>query len=65
MDKSWVNFLKELQTAINAKISNLNPHREYILKDSQLRKRIILNEIRRHNYKSPFDMIDHNYTRKY
>ena len=65
MDKSWVNFLKELQTAINAKISNLNPHREYILKDSQLRKRIILNEIRRHNYKSPFDMIDHNYTREY
>ena len=65
MDKGWENFLKDLQVAVNMKISNLNPHREYILKDNQLRKRIILNEIRRHNYKSPFDMIDQNYTREY
>ena len=65
MEKGWENFLKDLQVAVNMKISNLNPHREYILKDNQLRKRIILNEIRRHNYKSPFDMIDQNYTREY
>ena len=65
MEKIWENFIKELQVAVNIKISNLNPHREYILKDNQLRKRIILNEIRRHNYKSPFDMIDQNYTREY
>ena len=65
MEKGWENFIKELQVAVNIKISNLNPHREYVLKDNQLRKRIILNEIRRHNYKSPFDMIDQNYTREY
>ena len=65
MEKGWENFIKDLQVAVNIKISNLNPHREYILKDNQLRKRIILNEIRRHNYKSPFDMIDQNYTREY
>ena len=65
MEKGWENFLKDLQIAVTMKISNLNPHREYILKDNQLRKRIILNEIRRHNYKSPFDMIDQNYTREY
>ena len=65
MEKGWENFIKELQVAVNIKISNLNHHREYVLKDNQLRKRIILNEIRRHNYKSPFDMIDQNYTREY
>ena len=65
MEKGWENFLKDLQLAVNIKISNLNPHREYILKDNQLRKKIILNEIRRHHYKSPFDMIDQNYTREY
>ena len=65
MEKGWENFLKDLQIAVTMKISNLNPHREYILKDNQLRKRIILNEIRRHNDKSPFDMIDQNYTREY
>ena len=65
MEKGWENFLKDLQIAVTMKISNLNPHREYILKDNQLRKRIILNEIRRHNYKSSFDMIDQNYTREY
>ena len=65
MEKGWENFIKELQVAVNIKISNLNPHREYVLKDNQLRKRIILNEVRRHNYKSPFDMIDQNYTREY
>ena len=65
MEKGWENFIKDLQVSVNIKISNLNPHREYVLKDNQLRKRIILNEIRRHNYKSPFDMIDQNYTREY
>ena len=65
MEKTWENFIKELQISVNKKISNLNPHREYILKDNQLGKRIILTEIRRNRYKSPFDMIDHNYTREY
>ena len=65
MEKNWENFIKELQISVNKKISNLNPHREYILKDNQLRKRIILTEIRRNRYKSPFDMIDQNYTREY
>ena len=65
MEKNWENFIKELQVSVNKKISNLNPHREYILKDNQLRKRIILTEIRRNRYKSPFDMIDQNYTREY
>ena len=65
MEKTWENFIKELQISVNKKISNLNPHREYILKDNQLGKRIILTEIRRNRYKSPFDMIDQNYTREY
>ena len=65
MEKAWEGFIKELMLAVNMKISNLNPHREYILKDNQLRKRIILSEIRRNNFKSPFDMIDPNYTREY
>ena len=56
MENGWENFIKELQIEVNKKISNLNPHREYILKDNQLRKRIILNEIRHNNYKSPYDM---------
>ena len=65
MEKTWEKFIKELQISVNKKISNLNPHREYILKDNQLRKRIILTEIRRNSYKSPFDMIDQSYTREY
>lgn len=39
MENSWQDFLKDLQNAVNMQISNLNPHREYILKDSQLRKK--------------------------
>ena len=65
MEILWQNFIKDLQIAVNTKISNLNPHREYILKDNQLRKRIILTEIKIHNFKSPFDVIDQNYTREY
>ena len=65
MENSWQDFLKDLQNAVNMKISNLNPHREYILKDSQLRKKIILTEIKIHNFNSPFDVADHNYTREY
>ena len=42
MEKTWEKFIKELQISVNKKISNLNPYREYILKDNQLRKRIIL-----------------------
>ena len=65
MENSWQDFLKDLQNAVNMQISNLNPHREYILKDSQLRKKIILTEIKMHNFNSPFDVADHNYTREY
>ena len=65
MENGWENFIKELQIEVNKKISNLNPHREYILKDNQLRKRIILNEIRHNNYKSPYDMFDISCSREY
>ena len=65
MEKGWENFIKEMQAEVNKKISNLNPHREYILKDNQLRKKMILNEIKHNNYKSPYDMIDINYSREY
>ena len=46
MEIFWSNFIKDLEIAVKKKISNLNPHREYILKDNQLRKRIILTEIK-------------------
>ena len=65
MENFWQNFIKDLEKAVNTKISNLNPHRENILKDVQLRKRIILNIIKIHNYNSPFDIVDQNYTREY
>ena len=65
MEIFWSNFIKDLEIAVKKKISNLNPHREYILKDNQLRKRIILTEIKMHNYNSPFEIIDQNYTREY
>ena len=65
MENFWQNFIKDLEKAVNTKISNLNPHRENVLKDVQLRKRIILNIIKIHNYKSPFDIVDQNYTREY
>ena len=65
MEIFWQNFVNDLQIAVNTKISNLNPHREYILKDNQLRKKIILIEIKRYNYKSPFEIVDQNYNREY
>ena len=65
MENSWQNFVKDLQISVNMQISNLNPHREYILKDNQLRKKIILNEIKSHNFNSPFDVMDQNNIREY
>ena len=65
MENSWQDFLKDLQNAVNMTISNLNPHREYILKDSQNRKKIILTEIKMNNFNSPFDVMDHNNTNEY
>ena len=65
MENFWENFIKDLEIAVKTKISNLNPHREYILKDSQHRKKIILTEIKMHNYNSPFEIIDQNYSREY
>ena len=65
MENLWKNFLKDLEVSVNATISNLNPHREYILKDNQLRKKMILTEIKIHNYNSPFDIIDMNYCYEY
>ena len=64
MEILWQNFIKDLQNAIKVKISNLNPHREYILKDNQLKKKIILTEIKMQNYNSPFEVIDQNYTKE-
>ena len=65
MENFWQNFLKDLQIAVNMQISNLNPHREYILKDNQLRKKIILTEIKMHNFNSPFEVMDQNYIKEY
>ena len=65
MDNFWLNFIKDLEIDVNKKISNLNPHREYILKDSQNRKKIILTEIKRHNYNSPFEIVNQNYSQEY
>ena len=65
MENFWQNFINDLQIAVNTKISNLNPHREYILKDNQLRKKLILLEIKKQNYNSPFEIVDHNYIREY
>ena len=65
MEILWQNFIKDLQDAVKTKISNLNPHREYILKDNQMRKKIILTEIKMHNFTSPFEVIDQNYTKEY
>ena len=65
MENFWNNFIKDLEISVNATISNLNPHREYILKDNQLRKKIILTEIQIHKYNSPFEIIDMNYKHEY
>ena len=65
MENIWHNFIKDLEIEVNAKISNLNPHREYILKDSQKRKKIILTEIKRNNFNSPFEIVDQSYTQEY
>ena len=65
MENFWQSFIKDLQIAVNMQISNLNPHREYILKDNQLRKKIILTEIKMHNFNSPFEVIDQNYIKEY
>ena len=65
MENSWQNFVKDLQISVNMTISNLNPHREYILKDNQNRKKVILTEIKLHNFTSPFDVMDQNYMREY
>ena len=61
MENSWQEFIKDLQKSVNAKISNLNKHREYIMKDNQLRKRLILQEIKLNNYESPYKVIDEKY----
>ena len=65
MENFWQNFVNDLQIAVNTKISNLNPHREYILKDNQLRKKLILLEIKKHKYNSAFEIVDQNYIREY
>ena len=65
MENSWQNFVNDLQISVNTQISNLNPHREYILKDNQLRKKIILTEIKSHNFNSPFDVMDQNNIHEY
>ena len=65
MENLWQNFIKDLEIEVNAKISDLFPHREYIFKDIQLRKKVILTEIKINKLNSPFQLIDNNYTNEY
>lgn len=63
--ENWNNFLKNLEISIKDKISNANPHREYILKDYQIRKRLVLNEIKINNINSPLEIVDKDYYIEY
>ena len=65
MENSWQCFIQDLQKAVNTEISTHNPHRALIMKDNKSRKKTILNEIKRNNFNSPFEVIDLNYTREY
>ena len=65
MENLWQNFITDLEKEVNTKISDLFPHREYIFKDIQLRKKIILTEIKINKLNSPFQIIDKNFTNEY
>ena len=65
MENLWQNFIEDLEIEVNTKISNLFPHREFIFKDVQLRKKIILTEIKINKLNSPFEIIDKNFTNEY